>query len=431
MVKRILFILLLSLSAIYAADAQTGTWSGKLDVQGTELSLVFHLDEEPSVDSPDQGVKGIPVEVERPGIGKILIRIPSLAASYEGQWMINRIVGTFTQMNASFPMTLSPGDDRPGRPQTPAGPFPYTAEEVSFTDGNVVLNGTLTLPEEYTHQTPVLVMVTGSGIQNRDSEIFDHRPFAVMADALARAGIASLRYDDRGFGGYDGNINDCTTEDFKNDALAAIDFLRKRFDKVGVLGHSEGGTIALMIAAEQKADFIVSLAGMTVSGAETLVGQNRSTLAGLGFSEDVVNSYCSLLQKAFDVRTHGGRMPDPEAYGIPESLMQNYWAVVAQIQTPYMIYFLSLDMRPLLGQIRCPVLALNGTKDIQVEHEANLGALRDLLPANSESMIVSVEGLNHLFQHCETGEVTEYRKIEETISPDVLDMMIRWLSGLR
>lgn len=432
MLKRLLFVILLAAASVSIADAQTGTWSGSLEVQGTKLSLVFHLDgEKPTMDSPDQGAKGIPVQVERPGMGRIVIRIPSLAASYEGQWMVNRIVGTFTQMNVSFPLALVPGEAKPNRPQTPVGPFPYAAEEVSFSNGDVVLNGTLTLPEGYGRETPALVMVTGSGLQNRDSELFDHKPFAVIADALARAGVATLRYDDRGFEGYDGNLNNCTTEDFRNDALAGVGLLRERFDKVGVIGHSEGGTIALMLAADRKVDFAVSLAGMVVSGAETLVRQNRVTLAGLGFSKNEVDSYCSLIEKAFDVRAHGGRMPDPEDYDIPESLMRNYWAVVAQIQTPYMIYLLSLDMRPLLGQITCPVLALNGSKDIQVDHEINLGALRDGLPANSESVIESVEGLNHLFQHCDTGAVTEYRDIEETFSPEVLDMIIRWLADFK
>lgn len=430
--KRILTLLLfLAASAIYLG-AQTGTWSGKLDIQGAKLSLVFHLDDEnPTIDSPDQGARGIPAQIERAMAGKVVVRVPSLGASYEGQWLINKIVGTFTQMGASFPLTLTPGEERLNRPQTPAGPFPYTTEEVSFANGDVVLSGTLVLPEGYSRQTPALVMVTGSGIQNRDEEIFEHKPFAVIADAFARAGIATMRYDDRGFNGYSGDINACSTEDFKNDALAGIRFLRERFDKVGVVGHSEGGTIAMMAAAEQKADFIISLAGMAISGAETLVWQNRLSLLEAGIPEAMTDTYCKLIAEAFEARKNGTPMPKADYLDIPEGLKQHYMAVLAQLQTPYMTRFLSLDMRPVLGKITCPVLALNGTKDTQVEHESNLGAIRSGLPANDMNRIEAVEGVNHLFQHCTTGSLSEYRNIEETFAPEVLEMMTEWLASFK
>ena len=426
--KRLLTLFAALFLLVFQTNAQTGTWSGKLDVQGTKLSLVFHLDgDNPTMDSPDQGAKGIPVQIERNSYGGINIKIPSIGASYEGIYMVHQVVGTFKQAGMSLPLTLIPGEDKPKRPQTPKSPFPYSTEEVSFMNGDVALNGTLVLPEGYTRATPVLIMVTGSGQQNRDEELFEHKPFAVIADALARAGIATLRYDDRGFDGYEGNINDCTTEDFKNDALAGIELLRTRFDRVGVLGHSEGGTIALMLAAEQKVDFVVSLAGMVVSGAETLVWQNRVALQGSGLTTEQIDSYCKLLETAFDVRANGGRMPDPNDYNVPDVLMQNYWVVVAQIQMPYMIHFLRLDIRPQLGNITCPVLALNGTKDVQVEHESNLSALRNGLPAKGNNCIESVDGVNHLFQRCKTGAVTEYRDIEETISPAVLETIINWI----
>lgn len=429
MFRKIIILAVMMTAALSAAYAQTGTWSGKLAVQGTDLTLVFHLDDEdPAMDSPDQGARGIPAQIERPGGGKIIVRIPSLGARYEGQWLIRQIVGTFTQMNQSFPLTLIPGEDKPKRPQTPQGPFPYSQEEVSFANGDVVLHGTLVLPEGYTRETPALVMVTGSGIQNRDEELFDHKPFAVLADAFARAGIATLRYDDRGFNGYDGNIYECTTDDFKNDALAGINMLRDRFDKVGVIGHSEGGTIALMLAAEKQADFIVSLAGMAVSGAETLVWQNRLALLAAGLPVDAVDAYCRLIGGAFEAKNNGMPMPDASGYDLPDVLRQNYLAVLAQIKMPYMSRFISLDMRPLLGDITCPVMALNGVKDVQVEHEINLGALRNGLPDNEKNVIESVEGLNHLFQHCTTGAISEYRDIEETFAPEVLEKIIQWLS---
>lgn len=426
--RKLLMMVALLISAVQSADAQTGTWSGKLDIQGNKLSLVFHLDDDnPTIDSPDQGAKGIPAEIDRVGMGKIVVRVPSLAASYEGVHMLNKIVGTFTQMGISFPLTLNPGEDKPLRPQTPQGPFPYSTEDVTFSNGNIVLNGTLTLPENHTRNTMALVMVTGSGIQNRDEELFEHKPFAVIADAFARAGIATLRYDDRGFNGYAGDLNECTTEDFKTDAEAAVNLLRQRFDKVGVIGHSEGGTIALMLAAEGKVDYVISLAGMVVSGAETLLSQNVTALLGAGFHKDIADSYCRLLAAAFDASLNGMPLPKAEDYDLPESLKQNYMAVVSQIGMPYMKHFISLDMRPHLGRITCPVMALNGTKDLQVDSQKNLEALREGLPANDINVIESIDGLNHLFQHCQTGNVSEYRDLEETFAPEVLEMMAEWL----
>ena len=431
MKKYIISAILLFSIALFS-HAQTGTWSGKLDVQGTKISLVFHLDEEnPTIDSPDQGAKGIPIEVTRTATGSITIKVPSIGATYEGLWLIKQIVGTFKQMGASLPLTLTPGEEKLNRPQTPVGPFPYTTEEVSFANGDAVLKGTLVLPDGYCRKTPVLIMVTGSGLQNRDEEIYEHKPFAVVADALARAGIATLRYDDRGFGESTGDLVHCTTEDMKNDALAGINLLRKRFDKVGVIGHSEGGTIALMLAAENKADFIVSLAGMVVSGKETLLWQNRVSLAAAGIPAETIDSYCKALETVFDASIAGTTLPPVPQFELPAALSQNLSAVMRQLSMPYLKHFVTLDVRPLLGVISCPVLALNGTKDMQVEAESNLGALRSGLPDNPCNKLETVEGVNHMFQHCQTGMTTEYRDIEETFAPEVLETLVEWFSKFK
>ena len=428
--KQLLVIIFL-LSAVFSAGAQTGTWSGSLEVQGTRISLVFHLDgENPTMDSPDQGARDIPIQVEKSATGAVIIRIPSAGATFEGTWMLTKIVGTFKQWTAAFPLTLTPGKPKLNRPQTPVAPFPYTQEELSFRSGDALLKGTLTLPEGCSRKTPVLVMVTGSGQQNRDEEIFEHKPFAVIADALARAGVATLRYDDRGFGQSSGNVLDCTTEDFKEDALAAIGLLRERFDKVGVIGHSEGGSIALMLAAEGQADFIVSLAGNVVSGGQTLLWQNRLALTDAGFPAGTVDAYCTLLGRAFEALSAGTPFPSADGTDLPDALKQNYQAVLQQLQTPYMRYFVTMDMRPLLGRITCPVLALNGSKDMQVEPESNLGALRSGLPEGTPAQIDCIEGLNHLFQHCTTGAVSEYKEIEETFAPEVLKMVSDWIRAV-
>lgn len=293
------------------------------------------------------------------------------------------------------------------------------------------MSGTLTLPEGCGPDTPVLVMVTGSGQQNRDEELFSHKPFAVIADAFARAGIATLRYDDRGFGLSTGDVTLCTTEDLKNDALAGIELLRGRFRKVGVLGHSEGGSIALMLAAEKKADFAVSLAGMIVSGAGTLLAQNRHALENAGVASADVNAYCRLLSDTFEAIRTDSPLPSADIYGLPDALSQNFSLAAREFTTPYFRNFLSLNVSEILPEVSCPVLCLNGTKDTQVDAESNLEALRSGLAANPALTTVRAEeGLNHLFQHCSTGEVTEYRDIEETFSPEVLSEMISWIGNL-
>ena len=430
--KRFITIVALLLSFAFVSNAQDGTWTGKLEVQGMKLTVVFHLDgDEPCMDSPDQAAQGIPIQVERGLAGKITIKVPLLGASYDGLWLSKQIVGTFKQSGLSLPLVLTPGEDKLNRPQTPVGPFPYETEEVSFENGDAHLEGTLVLPEGYSRKTPVLIFVTGSGQEDRDETIFEHKPFAVIADALGRAGIATLRFDDRGVGGSTGDVANATTEDFRDDALAGIQLLRKRFDKVGVIGHSEGGTIALMLAAEGQVDFIVSLAGMVVSGLETIVAQSRVSLEAAGYTGDPVDKYCEAVKQACYVRVHGGRMPFPDELDLPDELKQSYQQVLRRIQTPWMIKLLSLDMRLLLDRVTCPVLAINGTKDIQVDPENNLGALRSGLPANPRNKIEAIEGVNHLFQHCTTGAVAEYREIEETIAPEALEMIVNWLVSLK
>ena len=432
MKKLILFSLISLFSiGIKAQDSGLkGAWTGKLNVYGNELTLVFHFNgEDCTLDSPDQGVKGVPAKLERTVTG-IKVAVPSINASYEGVNMGESIMGTFKQHGQSFPLTIKPGLLKRNRPQTPAMPYPYQTQEVSFNNGDAILKGTLVIPENASRQTPVMLMVTGSGLQNRDEEIFEHKPFAVIADALARAGIATLRYDDRGFGESTGDVVNCTTEDLKNDAFAGVQLLRSRFDKVGVIGHSEGGTIALMLAAEKKVDFIVSLAGMAVSGKETLLWQNRLALAAANIPSETIDVYCNALDEVFDACISGTAMPSTTQYNLPTSLAQNLTVVTKQLQTPYMKQFLTLDSRPLLGNITCPVLALNGSKDTQVEPESNLGALRSGLQKNAKNKLEAIEGVNHLFQHCKTGMATEYGNIEETIAPEVLEKMVYWLSNL-
>lgn len=429
--RKILMILALMAVAAVTLKAQTGAWTGKLKVSGVELALIFNIGEESAtLDVPDQGAKDIPVEVSRDAVGGITLNVPAINASFKGLWAGKVIAGTFTQHGMSFPMTLTPGAPVVRRPQTPVGPFPYATEEVSFTNGDAVLKGTLTLPDNCDRKTPVLIMVTGSGLQNRDEELFGHKPFAVIADAFARAGIATLRYDDRGFGESTGDVVLCTTEDLKNDALAGVKLLRDRFERVGVIGHSEGGTIALMLAGERQVDFAVSLAGMIVSGAETLLAQNRRAFESAGLPESEVEAFARLLSDTFTAIRTRAPLPSADNYDITDALRKNYAAALPSFRTPYMEFFLGLDLSASLSGITCPVMALNGTKDTQVQCDRNIAALEAGLPSNSRSVIRAEDGLNHLFQRCVTGEVSEYKNIEETFSPEVLSEMIAWIKTL-
>ena len=425
-----MILALMSVAAV-TLKAQTGAWTGKLKVSGVELALIFNIGEESAtLDVPDQGATEIPVEVSRDAVGGITLNVPAINASFKGLWAGKVIAGTFTQHGMSFPMTLTPGAPVIRRPQTPVGPFPYATEEVTFTNGDAVLKGTLTLPENCDRKTPVLIMVTGSGLQNRDEEMFGHKPFAVIADAFARAGIATLRYDDRGFGESTGDVVLCTTEDLKNDALAGVKLLRDRFERVGVIGHSEGGTIALMLAGERQVDFAVSLAGMIVSGAETLLAQNRRAFESAGLPESEVEAFARLLSDTFTAIKTRAPLPSADNYDITDALRKNYAAALPSFRTPYMEFFLGLDLSASLSGITCPVMALNGTKDTQVQCDRNIAALEAGLPSNSRSVIRAEDGLNHLFQHCLTGEVSEYKSIEETFSPEVLSEMIAWIKTL-
>ena len=383
------------------------------------------------MDVPDQGAKGIPVQASLTALGALRLDLPAINAFFEGYRFGEKLVGTFTQHGVAFPLTLVPGVPERRRPQTPQPPFPYAAEEVSFTQGEAVLRGTLVLPEGCSRSTPVCLLVTGSGLQDRDETLFEHKPFAVIADYLARRGIATLRYDDRGFGESTGDVVNCTTEDLKDDAAAGLAFLRQRFDRVGVLGHSEGGTIALMLAAEKKADFIVSLAGMVVSGRETLLAQNRRAFRQAGMDEPTTDRYCHALALTFDAVTDGRPLPSPTSFDIPAALQQNLAAVQAQLASPYLRHFIQLDLSARLGEITCPVLALNGTLDTQVDCTANLEALDRGLPEASRHLVrTACEGLNHLFQPATTGDPAEYPQIEETIDPDVLALIAKWIASV-
>lgn len=417
---------LLSL-ACSTACAQQGAWSGDLNVMGTKLPLVFNFSADGcTLDSPAQGAKDIPAQKSVAEDGTIKVTVAMIGATFEGKMEGDCINGTFSQGGLQLPLTLKQGEKKMNRPQTPVAPFPYKQEDVSFENNGYRFEGTLCTPTNSTRKTPVVVLVTGSGQQNRDEELFGHKPFAVIADALARNGIASLRYDDRGWGNKSIDFSSFSTYDFKDDAAAALQLMRQRFDHVGVIGHSEGGTIALMLAAEGKADFIVSLAGMVVSGRETVLQQNRHALESMGMKPDMVEKYCKHIGTVLSELADGKSMAEISDADAPTELKPVLKKVLQQADVPYFRQLLKIDPTALLPKIKCPVLALNGTKDTQVDCTANITQLEKGL-TNCNHTIKKVEGVNHLFQHCQTGNVMEYQQIEETISPEVLSTMAEWI----
>lgn len=428
-----------------------GAWHGKLHFGSDSITVVFRfLGNEDGVmkctmDSPDQGANGIPAEVEYVSNDSVRVLVPSLMASFEGRIAEEKIPGMFIQRGFRFPLTLKEGEPVLHRPQTPKPPYPYFTEEVSFTNisDGTKLAGTLVMPVGYEKgvrdKPAVVLFVTGSGQQDRNEELFEHKPFLVIADYLARNGIASLRYDDRGIGSSDFGSVPVTLESNRDDAAAGVEYLKSTglFGKVGVLGHSEGGLISYMLAGDGKIDFAVSLAGPALRGDTLLVAQNRMLLIASGIPELVAESYGAVLSQLFLAEIEGREISDLDAvvekYGgenIPEELKGNFSVVVRMIKSPWFGSYLKYNPYGALTAVACPVFALSGEKDLQVPSDLNLKTLRHCLPANPQHMIKSYPDLNHLFQHCTTGVVTEYRNIEETISEEVLEDIVQWIGSL-
>ena len=411
---RRLLSIIVPLSLLFPAFLQaqviSGPWKGELDFGTAKLTVVFRFEDGKCLmDSPDQGAKDIPANLLYVSSDSVSVSQESMGATFSGKLVDGAIVGRFSQRGLSLPLTLTPGEVVRNRPQTPVEPFPYKTEEVSFRNGDATLAGTITYPEGWNgrKKIPVAIMVTGSGSQNRDEEIYEHKPFLVIADHLARNGIATLRYDDRGFGASTGDAVNATTADLRDDALAGLSLLRSRkeFKKVGIIGHSEGGEIAFMLGADEKVDFLVSLAGPSVQGDSILLLQNMNALRQSGYTMRLTKEYIRAQIKA-----------------------QN---------SPWLNYFIDYDPVPDIQNIRCPALVLNGDKDTQVEAAVNIPSIENNLPRNrkgrfasNKSMIKVYPGLNHLFQRCGTGQADEYGKIEETISPEVLADIAGWIKGL-
>ena len=444
--------LLVTLTSYSQSAVIDGKWWGRLEVPGQGLTIGFEIlanEGKGFLEVKEQGAKGIPIQLKKVTADSLDISISAIGASYTGVRVPeDKIDGTFSQNGMKLALSLQPGEIPLNRPQTPKPPYPYLTEEVTFENAadGAVLSGTLTYPVmhfRYASGTiPVVLMVTGSGQQNRDEELYGHKPFAVIAHHLAIKGIASLRYDDRGVGKSTGSLEGLTTQNNKNDAAAGISYLRclGKFGKVGVLGHSEGGTIAFMLGAENAVDFLVSLAGSAAKGIDVIIGQNAAALRLSGFSDAVTTQYCKALEVVHTARINGVTVENPADYVddicaensivLPADLRANLEAVVAS-NNAWITYFLGYDPSEDIKKITCPVFALNGTLDMQVISKDNIPVIRENLPQNPVSQIKEYESLNHLFQHCTMQNCLLYGAIEETISEEVLNDVSAWISGIR
>jgi len=456
-------ILLISLLASISLSAQeiTGQWNGALKVQGTQLRLVFNITKidngvSSTMDSPDQGAKGIPTTTTSFENSILKITIASAKIEYEGTLgKDNVIVGTFKQGGQSFPMNLSKEKiekEKLIRPQETINPYPYYSEDITFENkkAGISLAGTLTLPNK-DGVFPVVILISGSGPQNRDEELLGHKPFLVLSDYLTKNGIAVLRYDDRGTALSKGDFKTATSADFATDVESAITYLKTRKEinkkKIGLIGHSEGGLIAPMVASKSKdVAFIVLLAGTGIQGDRILLLQQKLIGKASGVSDedlqkselenrkvfDIVNKSTNLEKLNIDLTDFIKQtLKDNPNTEKPEGMNDDDFVKlqVKQIATPWMQYFIKYNPAPALEKVKCPVLAINGEKDLQVPPKENLEAIKKALTkgGNKKVTIKEFPNLNHLFQECKTGSPDEYATIEQTFSPTSLTEILKWL----
>lgn len=456
------FLLLLIILPTTSMNAQdvTGQWNGVLKIQGTNLRIVFHITKTDSgytsnMQSPDQGTMTIPVTKTTFENGKLSIEIQNAGINYDGGLKGDSIVGVFKQGGLELPVNLIRNAIEKVvivRPQEPNKPYPYISEEVTFKNNkaDVTLAGTLTLPKKEGN-FPVVILITGSGPQNRDEELLGHKPFLVISDYLTRNGIAVLRYDDRGVGKSTGDFKAGTSADFATDVESAMEYLRTRSEinkrEIGLVGHSEGGVIAPMVAARSnEVAFIVMLAGTGIPGNKLILLQQELIAKANGAPKAEIEASLKInteLFKLIENSKSDERLKTEMAailkhsietdtlIKVPAGMSEDLFikAQVNSIATPWMQYFLKYDPAPALSKVKCPVLVLNGSHDLQVPPSANLPAIEKALKkgGNKNVTIMELPGLNHLFQESKTGSPSEYTDIEQTFSPVALDAMTKWV----
>lgn len=449
------------------ADSATEIWQGEVSALGRKMPLRFRIYDRGThavlLDSPSQRAGGFSGTIEEKD-GTIIYRIPALRGTFEGELSEDKKVlkGTWTQglalslelkriSKAEASKTVAP----PKRPQTPKAPFPYESTDVSIKNesAKLALAGTLTIPKDQSRKYPCVILISGSGAQDRDESLMDHKPFWILADHLGRQGIACLRFDDRGTAKSTGDHSKATSADFATDVSAIIDYLKKhpRIDpgKIGLCGHSEGGLIA-PITATQRDDvaFIVMLAGPGVNGEKILRNQLVLIMKAGGASQADVDSSAFIQDQLLKLATSDATIDDDQRDKILDKVVEQYIekypdkakdkelistrvrSGLERLSTPWMKYFLTHDPAPVLAKVKCPVLVLNGSKDTQVDPELNLPAIKQAFESAGKTNyeIELLENLNHLFQNSKTGGLEEYQSIEETFAPKALKRVSDWIN---
>jgi len=457
----IIVTLLFVTQVINAQSPFAGIWQGTLDEDKFDFLVVFRISEDGSklkgtMDIPQQLIvdyKSIKLKSEN---DSLTVDLAAFRASYKAIRKNDSLYGTWYQSGQETPlnMALTPEDKafRMNRPQSPQPPYPYICKDVTFINNKakIKLAGTLTLPDT-TNVWPVVVLVSGSGPQDRNEELLKHQPFLIIADYFTRNGIAVLRYDDRGVGKSEGKFNEATTADLSSDAGSAVSFLKTLpyIDKkaIGMLGHSEGGVIVLMQASQNKSlRFVISMAGVSIPCLQLLVMQNDKIMEGYGAEEDIRDFFWNFNTALYNLvltetnndtlRSKSVKLFEESAATLSDEQKKEYGltdtyvnAMLMQLTTPWFKYFLSIIPSNYIKKIRTNVLAINGSKDVQVPADANIEAFNTYFvqqPGIYKETHV-FPGLNHVFQPCTTGMTSEYAMIETTIDPQVLEYMTAWI----
>ena len=428
-----------SAAAQPAAPDPSGDWRGSIAVGDTRQRIALHLGPKSTFDMPERNALGVPVEMKAQG-AHVVVTING-AGLFEGDLAPDgqSLNGVMKGGPSDIPIHFERGVfAAANRPQTPQPPFPYRAEEVGFDNprqAGVHLAGTLTTPPGK-GPFPAVFLITGSGAQDRDETIFEHKPFLTLGDALTRRGIAVLRIDDRGIGGSSAGPPNATTADFVTDAQTAVAWLKTRGDidpkRIGLLGHSEGGIIAPIVASHDPSiAFAVLWASPGIRGRETVVEQVRAIALASGVPAEQAQRSAAMQATILDAVIAASDFAAARtaitaittSNGAPPIID----ATVSQLMSPWYRYFLSLDPAAAMRKVKVPVLALLGGKDTQIPAELNEPTLRSALAGNRQASVETLPGLNHLFQTATTGSPQEYASIEETISPLALNRMVDWI----
>ncbi|MBB6459459.1 alpha/beta hydrolase family protein [Flammeovirga kamogawensis] len=453
MTKKLFVITLFFLLSITSYSQNlVGPWTGTLTVQTGKIDIIFHITHNGQIfqgkmDVPVQNLKGIPIHEVKYQEPFITINLPNLGIKYTGHVLDDEhIEGKFEQGGFSFPMTLYKDleiETPLKKPQEPLPPFPYVSKNIKFKNekANILLAGTFTRPIDV-KKYPAVILISGSGPQDRNQEILGHKSFLLLADELTKKGVAVLRFDDRGTGESSGNFNSASTLDFSTDVEAAYEYLLSRKDvdptKIGLLGHSEGGTIAGIVASENKAiDFVVLMASPGLRGKELMLHQKALIEKKGGVPDNIIERNQKIFSEAYSIVINNeqplfDKLADYLQHQFDHQLNDQQINNLAKtFSSNWMKEFIKLDPATYFSKVTCPVLALNGTKDVQVIAKENLDAIYNALTeaGNTAIDIEEIEGINHLFQECETGLPNEYGEIEQTLSPVLLEKVTTWITS--